>query len=348
MRRIVFQGTPSVKCVDHYAHPEVEAEVTPLVVIQDGKNVWGEHEFQWGIIYQCIPQSLLQEIKEEDLASAMEPFEIDETFEAWSDPARWWRALELLRGMPVLGFPVFQHLWLATGRIDPDDEYDQRCIEEIRSTFAEGYDYDEIMARPVPLEVVQLAIQLFDEGLDMNSLCYDLTDEIEAGTIRWSQELKRIGVVHPEYRQAMQAARATVVERYRDHLFSYAAFRECPYSDDKHKKGFIMICIESNICAVIQRGIESQYGMDITAMLGILSEEITHDDILEKSDKKHPREREGCIPFVRTPIEERFEQVLNWMEHFSATPVLPDDLNTTLHQLYEKWESMPIINPLVS
>src|SRR5579859_2005075 len=227
-RRILFQGTSSVKQIKHYTHPYVEAEVTPIAVIQEGKNVWGEDELLWGLVLQCVPRSVLADARYdegEEQIRALEPFEIDNTFSAWSNPTRWWRALQLLEAMPVLDHRnLGLDLWIATDRPDPEDTFEQRIIEELRSTLAEGYNYEEIMGRPVPLEMIQLTIRLVDEGQDMHGAQCDLTDEIEAGTIRWSQELKRIGVSHPDYRRAVQSALAEVIERYRDHLFSYAAF----------------------------------------------------------------------------------------------------------------------------
>jgi hypothetical protein len=354
MRRILFQGTPTVKVVKHYTHPNVEAEVTPLIVIQDGKDAWEDNELHWGLVLQCTPRSVLADARYEqgeNPTNALEPFEVNTTFSAWSNPVRWWRALQLLEAMPVLDHRNLDlGLWIATDRSDKDDTFAQDRIEELCSTFVAGYSYEEIMARPVPMEILQLTVQLVDEGLDMYGVQRDLTDEIEAGTIRWSQELKRIGVSHPDYRRAAQAAQAVVIERYETHLFSYAAFRECPYAHDHNKKGFIMICIERCIYDLIEHGIE-QYGMDITAMIAILHEEITTDDILETLEKKHPRDHEGHKPYARPAPEERFSSVLTWMtEQFPQAGTLPpkDELDTLLHRLYEQWETMPVIQPLVS
>lgn len=353
-RRILFQGTPSVKTVNHYSHLSVDAVVTPLVVIQDGKDAWEDDELHWGLVLQCVPQSVLEDAREEeeDVESALEPFEIDTTFSAWSNPVRWWRALQLLEAMPVLDHRNLElDLWIATGRPDPDDTFDHSLIQELRDTFAEGFTYEEIMARPVPLEITQLTLQLLDEGLEMHHVRYDLTDEIEAGTIRWSQELKRRGVIHPDYRKAVQAARDVVVERYKDHLFSYAAFRECSYENDSKQKAFIIVGIERCIYNAIERGIERDYGMDITALVSILHEEITCDDILEHLEKKHPRDREGYEPYRRTTPEERFSRVIAWMTERCSkdgTVLLLAELDETLHQLFEQWETRPISQPLVS
>lgn len=351
-RRILFQGTPTVKTVKHYSHLNVEAVVTPLVVLQDGKDAWGEDELCWGLVLQCIPQSVLENARaeEEDVVHALEPFEIDNTFSAWSNPVRWWRALQLLEAMPTLNHRnLGLNLWIATGRPDPDDTFDQDSIQELRGTLEKGFVYEEIMARPVPSEILQLTLQLLDEGQDMN--VHDLTDEIEAGTIRWSQELKRRGVDHPDYRRAVRVAQAGVVERYKDHLVSYAAFRDCPYGDDPRQKGYIMVCIERCIYEAIERGIEQKYGMDITATVSILHEEITCDDILEYLEKKHPSDREGNTPYRRPTPEERFSHVLTWMTErcSQGNRVLHTaECDETLHQMYEQWEKMPIILPLVS
>lgn len=345
MRRILFQGITVKKLTNHYSHPKVEAEVTPLIVIQDGKDAWGDDELHWGLILQCTPQALLEVVK--DTTATLAPFEIDSTFSGWDNPVRWWLALQLLETMPILNHRnLGLHLWIATGRPDPDDSLDLSIIEELRGTLAGGYSYEEIMSRPVPMEVVDLTIRLIDEGLPMPMVRYDITDEIDAGTIRWSQELKRIGISHPDYRRAVCAALEIIVARYEAHLVSYAAFRDCPYAHERREKGFIMLCIEH----CIYEAIEQEHGMDITAMLAILQEVITSDNITEELEKKHPpRDREEGEMFVRVPPEERFRQIITWRtEHFKkATLLQKDELYKTLHQLHEQWETMPIVNPLV-
>jgi len=143
-----------------------------------------------------------------------------------------------------------------------------------------------------------------------------------------------------------------VIERYRAHLFSYAAFRGCPYGDDHREKCFLMIGIERCIYEAIERGIEQEYGMDMAAMLSILHEEITSDDILETLEKKHPSNCESRQPYMRPASEERFSQVLTWIltTVYTQASTLPpnDELNKILHELYEHWDTMPIIQPLVS
>jgi hypothetical protein len=116
-------------------------------------------------------------------------------------------------------------------------------------------------------------------------------------------------------------------------------------------KGFIMLCIEYGIYGAIERGIEQEYGMDITAMIAILHEEITSDAILEDLEKKYPIDWEGHKPYVRPIPEERFEDVIAWVtEHFAQAGLLPqkNDLNALLRQFFAQWETMPIILPLVS
>src|SRR6266545_3231143 len=90
MRRILFQGTTAVKVINHYSHPKVEAEVKPLIVLQDGKDAWGDDELHWGLILQCTPQKLLEEVED---GAPLEVFELDNTFSGWDNPVRWWRAL---------------------------------------------------------------------------------------------------------------------------------------------------------------------------------------------------------------------------------------------------------------
>lgn len=348
-RRILFQGPVARKMVKHYAHPHIEAEVIPLVVIQEGKNPWGDDELRWGMILQCLPQPVLKARGKEG-KDLLTPFEIDITFAGWSNPVRWWRALQLLDAIPVLDHRnLGLALWIATDRPDEDDTGDRESIEELCSTFREDCNYEEIMARPVPTEIIQLTVGLIQEGLRMPSVLYDLTDEIEAGSIEWSQELKRVGVRHPDDRRAARAVLAEVVARYQPYLSSYAAFRGCTY--DHQHKSLIMTCIEQCIYAAIERGIELDYGMDITALLGILRAELTTDATLTTVAKKHPSDQAGCAPYRRPTPEERFGHVLTWItDSCSHAGPLPshDELSAILQQLITRWEAMPVTHPLVS
>lgn len=48
MRRLLFQGTKSIKLIDSYDHPKREAEVFPSIVIQNGKDSWGHPVIEMG------------------------------------------------------------------------------------------------------------------------------------------------------------------------------------------------------------------------------------------------------------------------------------------------------------
>src|SRR5216110_62078 len=116
MRRILFQGKTCVKVISHYKHPKMEAEVTPLVVIQDGKDPWGEDELQWGMVLQCTPQLLLEEDKTG--VSLGEPFELGNTYSGWNEPILWWRVLQLFEVIHAIDHHFHLDLLIASNAVE--------------------------------------------------------------------------------------------------------------------------------------------------------------------------------------------------------------------------------------
>jgi len=182
-----------------------------------------------------------------------------------------------------------------------------------------------------------------------------VSDEIDAGTIRWSQELRRIGVKHPDYWRAYARAKAEIIVRYEPYLFAYAAHRKCPYERDPKQKGWGMIEVEWQMVACVERDIEGQYGADIAALLGILKAEIGTDDILEDLEKRHPSRSERHKPFTRPTPDQRFHETVEWfVQGFTHEPVSGNPIRCsqeeyleTLHALYQRWDRLPVVHPLV-
>ena len=351
MRQILCTGSQSIKTIEHYRHPKMQAQVTPLLVLEDTTNVWGEPQVSMGILLQCIPLTFLEENNEDEKHSP-EPCEIFGKLPCSIDIVRGWRALVLLEAMVCVNDTLFAlDIYEATERIEADDSYHQRITQEVRAEFEDPCTYDEIMQHTVPVSILQLVIQMADaktEHLDLDSI----TDEIEMGTIRWSQELKRIGVEHPDHRQAVTAAKARIVTHYSSYLFSYAAYSEHPYAHDHADKSWIMLMIEWRVYDCLERGIEQLYGTDIVVLLAILSAEIECDDVQEELENEHPSEREGGKPFTRPMPEIVIDDTIAWFfQSFCSDPLSTtrsqESCRELLVRLHQQWDHLPITHPLV-
>lgn len=353
MRQVLVTGNQSFKIVRHYKHPKMQAYVTPLLVLEDTKNVWGEPEVSMGILLQCIPITLIDENNDAE-KQTLEPCETFSGLPNRIDLVRGWRALMLVESMPQIDDRFFfLDIYTATEHDEQMSTYHQEIKQEVRAEFEDPQTYDEIMARTVPMTILQLVIHMADAGtkeLDLDSI----TDEIEHGTVRWSQELKRIGVDHPDYRRAMAAAKDQIVARYTRYLFSYAAHSQHPYDQRHELKSFIMLIIEWHLVRSIECGIEYTYGTDIVAMLAILTSEIECDDVHEELEKKHPTEEsEGRHPFTRPTPEHVIDDTITWFfNSFCDDPLSAirsqESCKALLQHLYQQWHQLPVTHPLVS
>lgn len=351
MRRVLFKSNPLTKQLDLSDRRGIEAEVVPSLLLRDAKNCWDEDEVQMGILLECTPLAMCSADGDEE--SSLSPFEEFNGHGCMLNPVRWWRALQFLEALPIVsdGLLHFDIYW-GTDR-HPDSVFKNR-VDALRQAVGDEQ-YDKIMRRPVPQEIITLLIQMADEGQDVHTALYDVSDEIDAGTIRWSQQLRRIGVKHPDYWRAHALAKAEIVVRYELYLFAYAAHRQCPYAHDWKEKGALMLDIEWMIVACVERAIEQQHGADIAALLGILKAEIETDDVLEDLEKRHPDRGEGREPFTRLSPEEHIQETVTWFvqsfkeEMVSGPPARFSEAQylETLHDLYRRWDRLPVVRPLV-
>ena len=348
MRRTLFPSKTLTKTLHRFHRQEdFKAEIALSIITQDAKNCWDEDEVRMGILLQY---------SDPDDGSLREEF--SGLTDAMFDPIRWTRAMWILEALPVIDDMLFNcDLFWGIGH--ETSTIFQRAATRVRQAVGDQA-YQEIMTRAIPQEVITLLIRMADEGQKVDSAIYHVTDEIDAHTIRWSQELKRIGVEHPDYRRAYTAARAEIVSRYEPYVFAYAAHREAPYSREGEGKCMLMLTIEYDITACIERGIEQDYGADIVALLSILKAEIETDDILEdletrgtKRDRASDKDRE---PFTRPRPEERFQETITWfLQCFAEEPLSQqliqrsrEEYLSTLERLFQRWSELPVLSPLVS
>ncbi len=351
MRQLLYTGNQSRKLVRQYGQPKMIADVTPHLILEDTKNVWGEPEISMGILLQCVPLPVLED-NDTGEEHALEPREVFSGLPGVIDLVRGWRVLLLLEAMPCVDEHFFfLDIYTATDRDQRMSVHHQQIREEVRGEFEDPGTFDEIMTRTVPLSILEHIVRLSDAG--MKSIMLDsITDEIEHGTVRWSQELKRIGVDHPEYRRAMLAAKERIVAHYGDYLFSYATYSKHPYALDHEQKSFIMLMIEWHLVECIERGIEATYGSGVAAMLAILTAEIECDDAQEKVENEHPSEWEEGRPCTRPTPTQVIDDTLTWFFTCLCSDSRSDaqwrePCKELLHRLSQQWDHLPITHPVV-
>lgn len=354
MRETIWQGDLLVKEIQYRRLPPMYAEVTPLIVLQDGPVLCGLPRKHMGLVLRGQPRELLptgnnEESKEQ---TPLTPFELDLT-SALLDPIRWWRAAQLLAALPQVNLRCEFDLFIAAGRPEPDDYPDQRVIREVRSALPERL-YEEIMARPVPTDLLTWIVKHVDEGNngDLDEALWHLTKEIEAGSVRWSQKLRRIGVEHPDHRRAVNEARRQLALRYGPALCSYAAFQRYPYDPQNDwKKTGIMELVVSTLYESIERGIERDYGSSITMLVAVLVAEMELDQMMEQCAEEHPDYDCYQHPlWFHLSREERFAQMQRWraaLGRGTPNPGIWENALPLLNRLCNEWKKMPIVCPLV-
>jgi hypothetical protein len=329
-----------------------------------------------GLVLQCTPLEVLpSRWNAEKEGDPLAPFEIDDAH-IHLNPIFWWRAALFVEKSPHIDHRIALDFYIAAGRPEPDDEFDQRIVQEIQAFLPEGV-YEEIMARPVPMSLLNWLIQHIDAGEDLHQAVWHLPEEIDAGTVRWSQELKRIGVNHPDYRRAVKAASQTLTFRYGPYLCSYAAFQEHPYDlYDRRKKAFIMIEVERYLYAGVEKGIERDYGRPIAILTAALMAEIASDEVIEEIAQEHPDDdycqhqvrfhvpREKRLQLARelsnhevyrrslrfaVSQEDRFAQMQCWCAaRGMVTPRIAwEDALPLLRRLCGTWDQLPKVCPLI-
>lgn len=352
-REIIWQSDLLTKEIQHWKLPPMRAEVTMLMVLQDGQDERDRLQQRMGLILQGQPVELLPARNNQEKTAKhdpLAPFEIDETG-VLLDPVRWWRAAQLLAALPCIDHRCEIDLFIAAGRPEPDDDFDQQRVEEVRAALPEGI-YEEIMARPVPMSLLTWLIQHINAGKDLYQAVRHLTKEIDAGTVRWSQALKRIGVEHPEYRKAVKEAKHQLTLRYGSYLCSYAAFQERSYDLYQRKlKAFGMLEVESTLYCSVEKGLERDYGQAITILVAALIAEIENDETIAKLAAEEPESEyyQHQLRFSKSR-EERFLQMQRWCATpGTGTPEIGawEDTLPLLHRLCADWERLPIVSPLV-
>jgi hypothetical protein len=367
MRRVLFQGSPMKKTYMAPSMSPAMLEITPQMILQQTEEA--EEELLMGFLFHCRPQSLSEETQRIETSILPEPYEQDTLLPDRMDPVRWWRALQLFEATPVVNENILPldlllaNLFLATRRHEPGS-YVQKVTARALRALAPDQSYDEIMSRPVPIEIINTLVQLAEEGYELSSALYCVSDEIAAGTVCWSKALERIGVKHPDWRQARHAARARMSEQYAPYLASYAAWRGYSYQPGiDQKKSIELHVIEQYLYEVVERGIEQQYGEGMTIMLAIARMEIETDDLLELLEKQHPKQAiAGQSPqtilqqILRPEPQQRMQEIVAWfVEYHIQEASTSDEVENRqrnylekLKQLYARWEQLPIVHPLVS
>ena len=225
IRRVLWEGATQEKVVD-LSEARGTMQVTPRIVLTDldawqqeqrrsvrgplMRAYWQVHPYTMGIVLAC-----------QDVASG-EQYEEVVLLMDWYDPIRWWRTMRLLEALPRLEERVLPSVFWAADR-------DANALHTFHATTLQealgGQSvYEALMGERVPQKIVGLLIEMANskDALDLHHALSTASEEIEVGTLRWSADLKRIGVKHPTYWHARQAARQRLVAIYEPWLTSYA------------------------------------------------------------------------------------------------------------------------------
>lgn len=249
-----------------------------------------------------------------------------------------WRGMLILQGMRVLEMGDLCNAFYA-GLRNPH-ESDRHRIDEVVTKIGRDA-YDAIMARPVPNEVSDLLFKLASE--DKHFALWAITDEVRAGTLKWSDDFARIGILHPQQVADREAAEKQVFARYESHLGDYAKNhgfeREC----------LIMWSIEEAIVEAVEKGIEAHHGEDIA--LGIAIVRAIGATASFTAAVLELENEEG----LTREITEGIRQTATWVfSHFKTgwfikMPKRSQKKYVSIMQkLNDDWPNMPVTHPLTA
>jgi len=133
MRQFLYRGTPSLKKVDVFLHRNVQAAVTPYLVLEDHRV---------GILLVCSP------------LTGSGPFEVmSRGCEPMNELALWWRAVRCIERLPVLTdqivhFDAYYGMHQHTAEGTPE----RRAANRIQTLL--GYqEYRQITCTRMPQEI---------------------------------------------------------------------------------------------------------------------------------------------------------------------------------------------------
>jgi len=104
-----------------------------------------------------------------------------------------WRATEIIRHFKVVNKDDLYDVYAAARR-NPDLGFEEAAASVIAEIGRETY--DEIMALPVPEEIIQIILDGQDD--DWPPSPSSIEQEVRAGTIKWRQGFTKLGIKRPD------------------------------------------------------------------------------------------------------------------------------------------------------
>ena len=104
-----------------------------------------------------------------------------------------WRATEIIRHLNVVKNDTLHDVYAAALR-NPYPGFEEAAASVIAEIGSEIY--DEIMALPVPEEIIQIILDGQDD--DWPPSLWSIECEVWAGTIKWRQEFTKLGIKRPD------------------------------------------------------------------------------------------------------------------------------------------------------
>lgn len=350
-REILYPGPTRVVTLRHFESsaprlPDITTEVSLAIVLIVGVNEWDESQTQMGILLQYRdPQD----------NTAREAFNGHD----WqANLLVWIRALWFLSEIPIIDYSLFSCALYFLA--EPSDYVGVESELEDFLALIGATRYQELRQQtPFELASVCQCLALLARFPE-SSVLHELSDEVRAGSIRWSQELRAAGVKHPDYWDTLYQAKVEIVGRYQAYMRSYTAFSRLPYDNEYGDSCYLTVIVEWEIAYCVERGIEQEYGPAIAFLMALLRARIksdeTHLQLQEKSRARiSPEEWTKYWACARTPPsrEDRFDQAITWFLA-CAQALQPDHLvlpfesyQGLLWELYNNYHQLQIHFPLV-
>lgn len=245
-----------------------------------------------------------------------------------------WRAMLILEKVQYLDNADLCDSYYAAMR-HPHESDSHRVSAMIGKIGLDSF--KSIMNQSIPEEVVKLFVQLLDAG-DQLAL-WPLTEEIQAGTLPWSDELARIGVKHSDQVEKRNQAERVVIATYETHFSAYAKAHDFP------RRCLIMAAMEGSLIEAVEKGLAADYGPDIAFGIAALRAHLVTNQMVAIL---------GFEPQVDRHMEDVLKDTSLWLSgHFKTGRWLikkplrnPVEYTNLLGKLYQTWEKLPLTHVL--
>lgn len=214
-----------------------------------------------------------------------------------------WRGTEVLRRLDTI-----EHGTLAaayyTGIRNPHLSEMKSYVEPTIAKIGRAA-YEEIMAMPVPEEIVSAI--LLNQKDDCAPALYPITDEIRAGTIQWRHDFAAFGIEHSDDVDAEKRAQDETIAKFEHLLASYADSWNLP------RRCMGMNYVESALLTIVEKGAGRTYPDHVLVALSGVVGELAISEFSMTMMPFGPRSREGYDAQMDKAKERAFDRSAAWL-----------------------------------